>query len=269
MVPDSILAPTHDMMASRKSFFNDVFKNMNLEFVDLDVKKYFKSVGVNPIAFVVADNGDYSGTVVNTNDGQIELNIENMTFIPKDVSLMSLGIHNKILTQVPNESLFKLRWTKDVKEMEKSTQEERTKTHRYPVFDHHSNNDIRWSDIKDNDFETPKFLISYIGKYKCLLDAEGQMNAKRQVSVRFFQPGEDPESVRSFYDSELIHFVMNSNKWTQYLLSQILNYIPHPPFDRVYGDEDVYDHFELTQAERDYVKSVVNGKPPKMVKKAA
>ena len=255
IVPDSILAPTNDMMASRISFFNDIFKSMNLKYIDLDVKKHFKQVGVNPISFIVSGGEDYKGTKVNTGDGEIDIHIGNMTFIPKDTSPTSLSVHKKILSQTLNSSLFKLRWRKPVAEMENSTQDKKTKTHRYPVFDHHTNNDIKYSDLMDPDFHTPKFLVSRIGRYKYYFDKRGKMNAKREVSVRFFESDEDPEGINSFYSSELIHFVMNSNKWTQYLLPQILNYIPPPPLNRTYTNEEIYDHFKLTAKERKYVKA--------------
>ena len=50
---------------------------------------------------------------------------------------------------------------------------------------------------------------------------------------------------------------MNSNKWTQYLLTQILNYIKTPDFNKIFNDSDLYKHFNLTKEETDYIENYV------------
>ena len=50
---------------------------------------------------------------------------------------------------------------------------------------------------------------------------------------------------------------MNTNQWTQYQLSQILNYIPVEDFSQDWDDSKIYKHFGLTQEEIDYVEANV------------
>ena len=126
----------------------------------------------------------------------------------------------------------------------------------YPVVDSHSFKDTRWSDKKDPDFNKRKVLVTYVGNYQCIVD-DGNCGAKKAVSVRFLNNNETVESANSFYNSKLINYVMNSNKWTQYLLSQILNNIPHPVLDKVYTDEELYNYFNLTLEECNYIEANV------------
>lgn len=254
VIPDSVLAPTYDKMGSRVSLFNDLFKKFNTLYLNLDVKKFFQNVGTYPIAFVCQKNNLYKETKIQTKTELFSHDIHNMNFIPKDYNKISISIHNKILSNKENDNLFKMRWIKEVTSL--NAQDEKTEKCKYPVIDGHSFKEIRWSENKDPDFDKPKVLVTYVGNYQCIVD-NGNRGAKQTVSIRFLTEGETTESADSFYNSNLINYVMNSNKWTQYLLSQILNRIPHPPLDRVYTNKEIYEYFNLEQEEIDYIETNV------------
>jgi hypothetical protein len=177
-----------------------------------------------------------------------------MSFIPKDYNQLGISIHKKLLSNTENENLFKMRWISDVTSL--NAVNDKTHTAIYPVLDGHSFKDLRWSEKKDPDFDRRKILVTYVGKYQCVVD-NGTMGAKQTVSVRFLNDNETVDSANSFYNSKLINYVMNSNKWTQYLLSQILNNIPHPPLNKNWTDEELYAYFDLTLEEIDYIEANV------------
>jgi hypothetical protein len=241
-------------MGSRFSILNDLFKKYNLLHLNLDTKKYFTDVGTFPISFVAKKDNNYTSTKVITKEGNITIDITNMNFIPKDYNNDSLEIHKKLLSTNLNSNLFKMRWTKDVISLDAQT--EKTIENKYKVLDCHSFKPIRWSNKKDIALDKRKILVTYVGNYQCIVD-DGTMGAKQSVSVRFLDDNETIESVNSFYNSKIINYVMNSNKWTQYLLSQILNYIPHPVLDKVYTDKELYKFFGLTKKEQSYIEENV------------
>lgn len=254
IIPDSWTAPTYDLMGSRESIFNDYFKKYNLTYINFDVKKYFKGVGIEPSAFILQKNKSYNKTIVKTELTNISIDINSFTFIPKRIDKISLNIHSKLLTEDENTNTIKMRWSKEITNIKSSETED--DLYKYPMIDHHSYKPLRYGNYTDKDSDKIKLLFPYVGKYQVIKDY-GKYGAKPQVSILFLKNEKELESAYSFYNSKLISFVMNSNKWTQYLLTQILNYIKTPDFDKIYNDFDLYKQFNLTKEEINYIENYV------------
>ena len=252
IIPDSWTAPTYDLMGSRKSIFNDYFKKYNLTHVNFNVKKHFAGVGTDPSAFVLKKDSNYVTTNVVTPNEKFNIDITNISFITRDVNSIALSIHEKVLNQNENVRLCKMRWTKAVTSIE--TKNEKSEEYCYPFVDHHAGKPLRWANILDPDALKRKVLIPYVGKYQCIVDDKGELGARESVSVLFLNNNETYESANSFFNSKLVTYIMNTNKWTQYILSQIINYIPINNYTKVWTDKELYNYFNLTQEEIDYIE---------------
>ena len=252
IIPDSWTAPTYDLMGSRKSIFNDYFKKYNLTHINFNVKKYFPGVGTDPSAFVLKKDSNYATTNVVTPNEKFDINIANTSFITRDVNSVALSIHEKILNQNENDKLCKMRWTKSVTSIK--TENEKNKEYYYPFVDHHAGKPLRWANTLDPDALKRKILIPYVGKYQCIIDDKGELGARESVSVLFLNDNETYESANSFLNSKLVTYIMNTNRWTQYVLSQIINYIPINDYTKVWTDNELYNYFNLTQNEIDYIE---------------
>jgi len=252
IIPDSWTAPTYDLMGSRKSIFNDYFKKYNLTHINFNVKKHFPGVGTDPSAFVLKKDSNYATTNVVTPNEKFDINIANTSFITRDVNSVALSIHEKILNQNENDRLCKMRWTKSVTSIK--TENEKNKEYYYPFVDHHAGKPLRWANTLDPDALKRKILIPYVGKYQCIIDDKGELGARESVSVLFLNDNETYESANSFWNSKLVTYIMNTNRWTQYVLSQIINYIPINDYTKVWTDNELYNYFNLTQNEIDYIE---------------
>ena len=252
IIPDSWTAPTYDLMGSRKSIFNDYFKKYNLTHINFNVKKHFPGVGTDPSAFVLKKDSNYATTNVVTPNEKFDINIANTSFITRDVNSVALSIHEKILNQNENDRLCKMRWTKSVTSIK--TENEKNKEYYYPFVDHHAGKPLRWANTLDPDALKRKILIPYVGKYQCIIDDKGELGARESVSVLFLNDNETYESANSFFNSKLVTYIMNTNRWTQYVLSQIINYIPINDYTKVWTDNELYNYFNLTQNEIDYIE---------------
>lgn len=255
VIPNSWTAPTYDLMGSRESIFTDYFKKNNLFYLNFDVKKFFPTVGIDPSAFILKKDQTYTGTTIKTPTETIHLNLSNMSFITKDLSSASLAIHSKVLSNLENSRLIKMRWKKTVTSIK--AQETKDNTFKYPFIDHHSYKPIRWSNTLDPDASKRKVLVPYVGKYQCIIDDTGELGARESVSILFLNDNEKGKFANGFFTSKLINFIMNTNQWTQYQLSQILNFIPVEDFSQDWNDSKIYQHFGLTQEEIDYVEANV------------
>ena len=255
VIPDSWTAPTYDLMGSRESIFTDYFKKANLFYLNFDVKKFFPNVGIDPSAFILKKNQLYIGTTIKTLTETTNLDLSNMSFITKDLSSISLSIHSKVLSNKENSRLIKMRWKKTVTSI--VAQETKDNAFKYPFVDHHSYKPIRWANTLDPDAAKRKVLVPYVGKYQCIVDDVGELGARESVSVLFLKDNEKGKFAERFFTSKLINFIMNTNQWTQYQLSQILNFIPVEDFSQDWNDSKIYKHFGLTQEEIDYVETNV------------
>lgn len=250
-IPDSWTAPTFDLMGSRESIFNNYFKQANLLDINLDVKKYFGSVGTTPTTFMLQKNQNYKYTTIHTASEKNDVDIREMSFIPQDCSKTSLSIHQKILRHTTNKRQFKMRWTGSVTQTKVVA--DKDETHCFPVLDSHCNKPLRWGNRPDPDLNKRKVLLPYVGAYQVVIDDKGELGAKEQVSILFLNENEKGEYASDYYSSKLIKFIMNSNKWTQYILSQILNYIPINDFTKKWTEEEIYKFFNLSEEEITYI----------------
>jgi hypothetical protein len=253
VIPDSWTAPTYDLMGSRKSIFTDYFKKHNLFYLNFDVKKFFPNVGIDPSVFVLKKGQPYTKTVIKTPTETISLDLSNMSFITKDLSPVSLSIHSKVLSHKENSRLIKMRWKKTVTSIK--IQETKDSIFKYPFVDPHSYKPLRWASTLDPDAPKRKVLVPYVGKYQCIVDNIGELGARESVSVLFLNDNEKGEYAERFFASKLVNYIMNTNQWTQYQLSQILNFIPIEDFSQDWNDQKIYKHFNLTQEEIDYIES--------------
>jgi hypothetical protein len=241
-------------MGSRESIFNDYFKKFNLTYVNFDVKKHFNNIGISPSVFILKKSNDYKSTKIENLNGVMNLNLNEMKFIPKDINEVSLNIHSKVLKNDENINTIKMRWASDVASIK--TSNEKDDIFKYNIIDHHSYKPIRYGNVKDRDTDRMKLLFPYVGKYQVIKD-NGIYGAKSQVSVIFLNTEIELNSAYSFYSSKIISFVINSNKWTQYLLTQILNFIKTPEFNTLYTDEFLYKFYNLTEEEISYIENYV------------
>jgi len=247
ITPDSWSAPTYDLMGSRESLLNDYYKKYNLYYINFD--KHF-DVGVNTSVISLQKSNNYSTTKIKIKDVVLEINLNNFNFLPKDLSNISLSIHSKLLSPIENKNKIKMRWTKPV--TSNKINDIQNDEFKYKIIDNNSYKPIRYGKYEDIDTKRTKLLFPYIGKYQVISDEQGEYGAKSQVSILFT---DNVESAFSFYNSKLFYFIMNSNKWTQYLLTQILNFIEQPNFDKIYTDSDVYILFNLTKEEINYIET--------------
>ena len=253
ITPDSWTAPTYDLMGSRKSIFNDYFKKYNLTYINFDVKKHFLGVGTDPCAFIMKKDFYYKTTNVVTPNETFSIDITNMSFITRDINSVALAIHEKVLSQTENNRPCKMRWTKSVTGIK--IENDKSDEYCYPFVDHHAEKPLRWANTLDPDALKRKVLIPYVGKYQCIIDDKGELGARESVSVLFLNKNETVDSANSFFNSKLVTYIMNTNKWTQYILSQIINYIPINDYTQTWTDKDLYTHFNLTLEEIDYIET--------------
>jgi site-specific DNA-methyltransferase (adenine-specific) len=226
--PDGWCSPTYDIQKGNLSIFRDVFKNNNLIYVAFDdiVKPYFQK-GTS-FSYFLFQKSKYSGTTIFETLGEkFEIDITNLFFIPKNINSISFSIHNKLLN-----TNFKF------------------------SFERYRKKDGGMLDENHPHFYIPKIKFSRgLAKFEVNGD-NGNSGYDVFTYSYLLQNNENLDSALSVLNSKLYRFVLNQ-KWNQYFTKYIPNSVHKPNLDKIYTDEEIYEIFNLTQDEINFIESNV------------
>ena len=226
--PDGWCSPTYDIQKGNLSIFRDVFKNNNLIYVAFDdiVKPYFQK-GTS-FSYFLFQKSKYSGTTIFETLGEkFEIDIRNLFFIPKNINSISFSIHNKLLN---TNSKFS--------------------------FERYRKKDGGMLDERHPHFYIPKIKFSRgLAKFEVNGDT-GNSGYDVFTYSYLLQKNENLDSALSVLNSKLYRFVLNQ-KWNQYFTKYIPNSVHKPNLDKIYMDEEIYEIFNLTQDEINFIESNV------------
>jgi hypothetical protein len=226
--PDGWCSPTYDIQKGNISIFRDVFKSNNLIYVAFDdiVKPFFQK-GTS-FSYFILQKTNYSGlTLFETLGETFEIDITNLFFIPKNITSLSFSIHNKLLL---TNSKFS--------------------------FERYRKNDGGMLDENHPHYYKPKIKFSRgLAKFEVNGD-NGNSGYDVFTYAYLLKEGETLESALSVLNSKVYRFILNQ-KWNQYFTKYIPNSIHKPFLNKVYTDNDIYQMFNLTQNEINFIESNV------------
>ena len=64
-------------------------------------------------------------------------------------------------------------------------------------------------------------------------------------------------SIESYYRTKFFRHLVSLRKFTQDALRPMYTWVPQQAWDRIWTDEALYKKYELTNAEIDYIESVI------------
>lgn len=214
-----------------KSVAQAIFGN-TINDVDFSASKYFPGVGVDISWFGITKNGVASHPhryfVKDTIVGEILCKV------------ISSGLKvPKYITEV--DTLYKQPTTK-VKV--------RTDKYCYPVL----GKKIEWTDVHDPLMYKIKVLFPRDYGYIVMDDAKGEYAAS-QSAYAFVC--DDTAKPLTWYRSKLMRFIMARCAWVPQMDFALFNLIPAPDLKKTWTDPELYQYFNLTQAEIDMIESTV------------
>jgi hypothetical protein len=227
--PDGWWSPTIDIPKGKISIFRDIFKKYNLLVVASNevVKPHFKNIGTSFTYFVVQKSVYKNITNFITTDMVLDFDIKNINFIPKKINRISLELHKKIMG---SDSKF--------------------------TFERYQKKDGGMLDNQHPYFYTPKVKFSR-GLAKFRVEGDNGNSGYDVFTYAYHISGsETVESAMSVLNSKLYRLVLNQ-KWNQYFTKFIPNEVHKPSLDKIYTDEMIYQLFDLTDEEIEYVESYV------------
>ncbi|SHE79177.1 site-specific DNA-methyltransferase (adenine-specific) [Ferrithrix thermotolerans DSM 19514] len=88
--------------------------------------------------------------------------------------------------------------------------------------------------------------------------APGSACTQTYLVAGVFDTKTEARNYADFLTTKLVRFLVLQRKSTQHLRSDRLRFVPMLDMQRQWTDENLFDHFGLTQAERDYVESSIH-----------
>lgn len=232
VIPNSWLGPNDE--------HNLVFSN--LEYANLNISNYFKGVG-STFTYIITRCNSENNPLIETNMGVFEVP-RDTKFLPNDARFIS--INNKFFK---GESFNFSRTT-----------------------EHHTSSKSKWESV-DGEFEifhshastlysdVPPKRYSY-ESYKAIITLSGYSNFIVRNNIGTTQIGawmeiseDEVESANSVLNSKLYQGILKVNKWSGWNSLNVIKVLPKMELTKVYSDQEIYDHFNLTQEEIDYVES--------------
>lgn len=252
ITPAAWAAPTKNLSGNRK-ILKDLFAKNNPIVLNISnqVKKHFSGVGSSFSYFVVQKASNAGKTKIVIGEGEtFETDITPYESLPRSDSKLAFSINAKYFKRVVGEVIQGQLQAGDY-----SYSPTQDKDHPHAVYHTPAKGGTRWfMNINHPNEKKHKVIISLSGTYTPYMDS-GKIGYSDMCLAYIVKSGETVDSAFSVINSKLFHFIMNSNKWSGFNNKQIIRTFALPTLNRVYSDQDIYNHFGLTQEEIDYVEA--------------
>ena len=219
--PSSFLSPSSKVLK--------LFQQKVVEFLRLDVKEYFPTVN-STFAYYSVINRDSDGEYTNivNEKGVFTKKIDdNIFYLPNDFCEESLSIHSKVIFSKTE-----------------------TEKHIYPIY--HTNNQIWYSQVRQEWADKKKVMWTRSGYTKPFYD-DGKYGGTDMMYYVIVNSDEEGLNLLHNLQSKLMQYILKTAKWSVFGNEKVFNSLPNLPRDEKLSDEDIFNLFNLTEEEIQYV----------------
>jgi len=265
---DAMLLISPQSWGSPSNKVLNIFKDGNVKYVNFDSGKYFPHVGSSFSDYlIVKDSGDKKPTklYINEQDSYFTFS-DNLLYIPNDICAMSMSIHDKVIFSQEKKLCVEHDYVTChnilLKEDNPTLSKEKTCDHVHPVF--HTNRQT-WFSSKEQDFRNSKKVMWTRSGYTIPFYDAGKLGC---TDLGYFVRVDSKEQglrLEANLNNPLFKYILTTAKWSGFGNEKVFNALPDVADIHAKVDEDIYDYFNLTDEEVDYI---TNFKPAKKSKNA-
>ena len=244
---------------SPSSLVLDYFRTYQVQWVDLTVNRFFPDVALDFATYHLTRTPDdgQQPTTIYTAQGEFPVRFNPQLFyVPNELTEASTSIHRKVIF----ETTDKLPVERDYvtchniilkRDGQAGTlSKTRTERHIYPVF--HTNRQTWYSAVRQPFASAPKVMWTRSGYTRPFFDA-GELGV---TDMAYFVKVPDDTSGRHLehnMNSALLRYIYKTARWSGFGHERVFDALPVLPLDRSLADEEMFDLFELSPAERQEV----------------
>jgi len=249
--PNSFLSPSNKVLR--------IFQSKAVKFLHLDTKTYFPKVGSTFADYMVTNSLDAEKTEIVTEQGTFYQKIDSTIFyLPIDVCEKSLSIHRKVIFETQDKldvrydyvnchNVNILRGTGVISK----TQSDEFK---YPIL--HTNKQVWYSKIKQDWAPKKKVMWSRSGYTKPFYD-DGILGGTDMAYYVLVSDQTSGENLVHNLSSLLLRYIFKTAKWSGFGNEKVFCKLPNIPTHSKMTDDEIFDYFQITEQEREYVRGSV------------
>jgi hypothetical protein len=238
---------------SNKSF--DIFKNHDVKIIDLNGKKYFPNIGTTISWYIIQNCNNKQSTKIISEDEKIEINLQDVDFLPSILSKQSISILSKILSNSFRDSMGVMFDSFCHSQRVDRIVEIQDNQHPFPVK--HTATSTIWSNIKHPNTKIKKVMFPISSSMKAEYDGQGDFGCSQHYAWIEVGSKEEAENLIYFLNSKIITFIRKSTQWTASWSKPILKKMPKVPLNIKWTNKMLYDFFKLNKEEKEYIEKIV------------
>lgn len=226
-----------------------VFQNNQVNFVNLDDKKYFPGVGTTISWYVIQKNRNSVDTEFLYNGEIININLKNVVFLPSDMSKETINILKKFLSHSEKLGIQYDFFCEQRKPIMSKVED---KQYKYPVK--HTSSQILYCSIPHPNTKIKKVIFPISSSMKAEYDGGGKYGCSQHYAWVEVLNKKEGDAVISFLNSEIIKWLRKVTHWSASWSRPILDMIPNIPKDKCYTDKEIYKMFDVSNDEQNHIR---------------
>tara|TARA_B100001059_G_C17836067_1_gene588208 strand:+ start:547 stop:2382 length:1836 start_codon:yes stop_codon:yes gene_type:complete len=247
--PESFGSPSNKIL--------DLMKDKNTKHIHFNQRDYFPTVGTTIAFYLIENKESEHKCIIN---GDYELDLSKVEYIPQDPCSESVGIHNKVMfidnkkidmrydyCTAHNNILLKSIRAKTHSTLSKT----KTETHIYPVF--HTNKQVWYSELKQEIFDKKKVMFTRSGYTKIFYD-KGTMGITDMGYYILVESDEEGETLTHNLNLKVFTYILKSARWCGFGNEKVFSLLPDLR-EKKYTDDEINKYFKLTDEEIAYINS--------------
>jgi hypothetical protein len=255
VTPTSWLSPAADIGKGKHGirFFNEYFQKYKTHTLNVNECARHFAVGSTFSYFVVekAEANKFETNVV-TENSRYKMDLRTVHYLPKTMNSLAISINKKVLEIQDKFGIV----GNNLPECRVDISKTQTDQFSVPTYHTNSKGGNYWY-IKNpiSTAANAKVIISLSGSYVPIYD-QGGMSFTTMCVVYYLKKNDSMDSIQSFLNSKLVKFILSENKYTGWV-SPVISDLPNIDKTKIWSNSDLYDHFDLTQEEIDYVETSI------------
>ena len=256
VTPTSWLSPAADIGKGKNGirFIRDYFQKLSVVYMNInECAKHF-SVG-STFSYFVVKNTETTAfkTEILTDETSYTIDLRDIEYFPKTMNKLAISISKKTLEHSVKFGFI----GNNLPECRIEFVRERTDEYDVPAYHTPAKGGTYWYAKEHiSTSSRKKVVVSISGEFNPVYDNIGELNFTNMCKAYYLNSNDNMESIKSFLGSKLIKFLMKQNKYTGWV-APIINDLPIIDKTKLWVDEELYTHFNLTQEEIDYIEANV------------
>jgi site-specific DNA-methyltransferase (adenine-specific) len=257
ITPTSWLAGSKNIVKGTTGVY-DLFKAHDLQYVNLNISSFF-NVGSTFGYFILRNALPNTETIFQTPAELHKISLQKYSFLPPKLSSITLGINNK--TIIGNDSFSVKSFSGGFTNRSEGV-DTADSGHTYKTYLRGNNTGTihyAFFHTKQNAIvaDSRKIIIPISGadKFMPFVDDIGIPHCMSSYVIPM-KNTDTLESAISVFNSKLFRFLIEQNRSSGFIQIYVVKNLPKLDLSHEWTDQEIYDHFHLTQEEIDYIEQV-------------